>query len=619
MLLRLIVLVALLFSSNTVPAQFFVKHNDVEINYTSANIKYAFLQTVIFNDSTLKGIEPNTWKNLTNTTIPISYVGYTTWLKIPIKSLLAYGNVEYLNINNPHINYLKCWITNNDSIVKSFDITGDDVVYNSRPVTTATFVFPINGIDNKEYDVIIAADKRFTKLDLPISFCTSNYFIHTNNKTTLLTGLLIGGCFFLFLYTFYLFITIKQFLYLWYSIFLFLIIIYIAADAGILFKYLFPTYTGFNDIIRPSILALIEFPLMLFFIHLLGIKKNFPKIFFYNKLLLISYLILFTIAMFTVKYGSFESHGFWLKAINIVGPLLILFTLFQSIYFVVKKVKFSIFAFLSYSSFSFFIVLFSLQQREVIVSNIFTQYANYWSIFFEAILVAFVLAWRYKLYKQDSETLLKENLEQQELIFKETATWQEKEMQRISSLLHDTVGANLGFLRLATDNMPLTQEGKNKIAAHITQLGNEVRNMSHSFSPIVLQDKGLYVAVEELVKSIRNNSLINLQFEWLGNKKEINLQYQIIIYRIVQELMQNMIKHAKATNAFLQIIVEENLVSIYVEDDGIGMKANSNKGIGLRSIENLVNLLKGNFRIESSETDGFNISIEFKTRENEQL
>ncbi|MCU0320820.1 MAG: hypothetical protein MUE72_00305 [Chitinophagaceae bacterium] len=620
MLLRVFTCIILLSVCTTTNAQFFITHNDVEINYANANIKYAFLQTSTFNDSTLKSIVPKTWKNLTNTAIPISYVGYTTWLKIPLKSLLSYGNVAYLNINNPHINYLKCWITNNGSIVKSFDITGDDVVYNSRPIPTTAFVFPINGVDTKDCDIIIAADKRFTKLDLPISFCTSNYFVHTNNKTTLLIGLLIGGCFFLFLYTFYLFITIKQFLYLWYSIFLFLIIIYIAADAGILFKYLFPTYTGFNDIIRPSILALIEFPLMLFFIHLLGIKKNFPKIFLYNKILLISYLILFTIAMFTVKYGGFETHGFWLKAINIIGPLLLLFTLFQSVYFVIKKVKFSIFALLSYSSFSFFIVLFSLQQREVIISNIFTQYANYWSIFFEAILIAFVLAWRYKLYKQDSETLLKENIEQQKLIFKETAIWQEKEMQRISSLLHDTVGANLGFLRLETDNMPLTNEGRNTIAAHITRIGNEVRNMSHSFSPIILQDKGLYNAIDDMVKLIHNNSLINIQFEWIGEKEKINIQYQIIIYRIIQELMQNMLKHSEAKNAFLQIIIQQKLVSIYVEDDGIGMIANTeNTGVGLKSIETLIQVLKGNCRIESNEKDGFSISIEFNQYENESI
>jgi two-component system, sensor histidine kinase LadS len=620
MLLKGLVYILLFNICVTANAQFVIKHNDVEINYSTTGVKYAFLYTSIFSDSTLKSIPLSNWNSLTNTAIPISFVAYTTWLKVPLKSILSYGKVDYLNINSPHVNYLKCWITRKDSIVQSFVVTGDDVVYSSRPIPSTTFVFPISGIDLKDCDIIIAADKRFTKLDLPITFCTTDYYINETTKKGLLIGLLIGGCFFLLLYNSYLFITIKEWLYLWYSIYLCLIIIYIAADAGILFKYLFPNYTSLNDIIRPSILALVEFPLLLFFTQLFNIKNLFPKFYLYNKILLILYLILFIIAMSSVNSGNFETHGFWLKVINILGPIILLFILFQSIYFLLKKIKFAFFAFMSYSGFSFFMGLFSLQQREVIPSNYFTQYANYWAIFFEAILVALLLAWRYKLYKEDAEMLLKENIEQQEQIFIETAAWQEKEMQRISSLLHDTVGANLGFLRLEMDNMTLTTEGRNKIAEHITRIGNEVRSMSHSFSPLILMEKGLFVAIADMVNLIKINSNIDLQFEWIGKQKQIGLQYEIIIYRITQEILQNLLKHANAKTAFLQIMLEQNLISIYAEDDGIGLKNNELKnGVGLKSIENLVKVLKGSFWVESKAQEGFSISIEFNQPNNEKI
>jgi signal transduction histidine kinase len=84
--------------------------------------------------------------------------------------------------------------------------------------------------------------------------------------------------------------------------------------------------------------------------------------------------------------------------------------------------------------------------------------------------------------------------------------------------------------------------------------------------------------------------------------------------------MQNMLKHSEAKNAFLQIIIQQKLVSIYVEDDGIGMIANTeNTGVGLKSIETLIQVLKGNCRIESNEKDGFSISIEFNQYENESI
>jgi signal transduction histidine kinase len=230
-------------------------------------------------------------------------------------------------------------------------------------------------------------------------------------------------------------------------------------------------------------------------------------------------------------------------------------------------------------------------------------------------VMAFAMAWRFKFYKEDSERLLKENQLQQENIFSEIAVYQEKEMQRMSSLLHDSIGADLGLLRLETDNMSLTETGRQQIANHITRIGNEVRTMSHSFSPALLQEKGLKAAISEQVKFIVVNSKIDLQFEWIGDDRKLNLQNEIITYRFVQEILQNLLKHSKANHAFLQIISEENLISIYGEDDGVGISGEMpEKGIGLKSIEKLVNLLHGRFLVESALNNGFSISIEFNMK-----
>ena len=199
----------------------------------------------------------------------------------------------------------------------------------------------------------------------------------------------------------------------------------------------------------------------------------------------------------------------------------------------------------------------------------------------------------------------------QQSIYKEIAIWQEKETIRFSSLLHDSVGANLAFLRLEADNMSLTEDSRVNLATNITTIANEVRNMSHTFSPILLNTKGLYESIEEKVKLINTNSTIHLLFEWFEETKKLNPQYEMMVYRIVQEILQNLLKHSKANHGLLQIILNQNFVSIYAEDDGIGFNQKENKGLGLQSIENLVQLLDGTFRIESSINDGFGISIEF--------
>ncbi len=620
MLLRVFLYILFLSVCTTTNAQFFVKHNDVEINYATANIKYAFLQTAIFNDSTLKSIQPSNWKNLTNTQIPISYVAYTTWLKIPISSINEYGVVDYVDINNPHINFLKCWLVRNDSIIKSFTLTGDNTKYNTRQIPTTSFVFALNNKDYRDCDIIIAADKRFTKLDLPIIFYTQDYFIQQGSQYTLYFGITIGFCVLLLLFNAYLFASLHKIFYVWYSLYLLLIVIYLCANSGLFFEYITPNYPSLNDALRPAIFCFIELPMLLFFIDLLDIKSKFPKLHLYNRIVILTYFFAFVIALLSLSSGGYERHGLLLKISTFVVLPFLFLALVQSLYFVYKKIPFAIFSLLSFSLFSLFLVIYSLHQKELIGTNFVTKYSNYLAIFSEAFLATFLLVWQYKYYRDQALLLQQQNVAIQQEIFRETAIWQEKEMQRISSLLHDTVGANLGFLRLETDNMPLTNEGRNTIAAHITRIGNEVRNMSHSFSPIVLQDKGLYNAIDDMVKLIRNNSLINIQFEWIGEKVKINIQYQIIIYRIIQELMQNMLKHSKANTAFLQIMIQDQLVSIYVEDDGIGMIASAEStGVGLKSIETLVQLLKGSCRIESNEKDGFSISIEFNQYENEKI
>jgi len=230
--------------------------------------------------------------------------------------------------------------------------------------------------------------------------------------------------------------------------------------------------------------------------------------------------------------------------------------------------------------------------------------------------MSIALAWRYKYYKQESELQFQKNREHQERILKETAVYQEKEMQRISSMLHDSVGASLGLLRLESDNMELNEEARMRLANNITKIGNQVREMSHQFSPILLQEKGLYSSIEALVLKITQNSNLDIQFEWIGSKSGISSSFEILLYRIVQEILQNIIKHSNAENAFLQIIVEQKFISVYAENDGVLVKhLYKEEGIGLKSIEKLILLLDGQIQINNSENESFSISIDFNLTE----
>jgi signal transduction histidine kinase len=106
---------------------------------------------------------------------------------------------------------------------------------------------------------------------------------------------------------------------------------------------------------------------------------------------------------------------------------------------------------------------------------------------------------------------------------------------------------------------------------------------------------------------------LSIKFDWIGERTNPEFKYQIIIYRIVQELLQNIKKHAEATEVMVQITNESSYIGIYVEDNGMGGgdRHEVKMGLGLKSIRHLTELLNGKFQIQTEAGKGFVVSVEF--------
>lgn len=607
---RLTVLFLLLlpFAAHT---QLRIWNNGKTINYQQAGITYALQYSGNFSDSAFYALSGK-WQSLTDKQLSISHQPYTVWLRIPLQTIKAAGDFNYVNIENPHINRLQCWIVQQDSIIRKFNLTGDNILFNSRPIPLRHFSFPVADSLTSHCDIIIATDKRYTKLDLPVHFISASHYLATTQHNNLFLGIFLGMAVLLLIFNSYLFIIIREQLYLWYSLYLSFILLYLCTDKGLLFQYIYPQYPQVNDIIRPAFFAFSIVPLMLFFNSLLNIKQTMPKLYRFNIRLWLGYIVLFFLAVSTSSFSGHQVQIFWLYANRIITPLVLIIIFIQAFYCWYKGVRLAAFAALSFLNLSLFFSIYSLQQNGIITDNSFTRVAHYWGLVFESFVMAFSLAWRYKLYKEDAERLQLESRKQQEQLFIEIASWQEKEMQRLSSLLHDHIGGSLGLLRLKMDNMSLSDKGKEDVTNYIIEVANDVRFMSHHFSPMLLQSKGLFKSLTDIVQLVNQNSNIHLQFEWVGQQQKLNYQYELIVYRIVQELIQNMVKHSKASQGFLQIITEYPLISIYAEDNGAGVSEISmNNGIGLASIEKMVTILDGHYTVKSAPGEGFVISVEF--------
>jgi len=149
---------------------------------------------------------------------------------------------------------------------------------------------------------------------------------------------------------------------------------------------------------------------------------------------------------------------------------------------------------------------------------------------------------------------------------------------------------------------------------------NEVRNISHSIGSDSLLKYGLANSLRNYCNSMSQSGQLNISFEALHTEKmKLSEEQSFHIFRIVQELLQNIVKHAGATHALVQIHYHEKKFYITVEDDGNGFELNSGvqkNGMGLKSIESRIKILKGKLDYQTAPSKGTSVFIEIPCKEN---
>jgi len=613
----LILFVLCIFLCAGTNAQINIDAGGRELNYADAGIQYAFIEGDDFSDTALRQIPPQSWVPLTANKLVISYNPKSIWLKIPVSAIAAYGRFDILEIKNPHINFLRVWIKGEKGIKKSFPLTGDHLPFAKKTLPERNFSFPISSVEYRNDTIVIAAEKRNTPFSLPVSFTDNAGHVQYLQLFMIFWGVLVGFVMMLMLINVYLFVGSKEIVYLWYGLYLFFILCYMGTDTGMFFEYLYPNLPQLNDLIRPFFFSLSMIPLLLFISSLLELRTYLPKLHRLNYIILFIYVAVFVVAFATCFSGYPPLYQFWLRVQSVLSPLVLMLFLLESIYCVWLNIRFAMFAMVAFIAIVTCIILFSVSQNGLIPSNGFTNNAHYVAIILDVLIVAFSLVYRYKIFKEESKAMREKYFQQQDKIFNETAMWQQQEMQRMSSLLHDSIGGDIGILRLKTDTMELTEEGRKNLSGLIHRIGDEVRHMSHQFSPLLLKERGLRGALEEIVRRMREESEMTIQFDWLEDCDNPKFKYQLIIYRIVQELLQNIKKHASATEVIIQVIIDAPYVVIYVEDNGTGYVVSDDLkiGIGLKSIRHLVALLNGRFVMNQGEENGLIVSVEFEMTE----
>ncbi len=192
---------------------------------------------------------------------------------------------------------------------------------------------------------------------------------------------------------------------------------------------------------------------------------------------------------------------------------------------------------------------------------------------------------------------------------------QEAERNRIASDLHDSLGGTLSALKLqfehvVMDNKLADDRPFHNISKLIDGACSEVREIARNLKPASLENIGLEAAIRDLINKYNANTDIEMTFHTFVGDLELAYDTKLNLYRIIQELLNNVIKHAEATEVDVQLSKAEEELIVKVEDDGKGFNINwVNKGLGLDSMKSRVNVLKGDLNIDTAPGRGTSVII----------
>jgi signal transduction histidine kinase len=213
----------------------------------------------------------------------------------------------------------------------------------------------------------------------------------------------------------------------------------------------------------------------------------------------------------------------------------------------------------------------------------------------------------------------RKEIEHQKELLQTIIESQETERKRIGQDLHDDVGTALSSLRLTIEMFKPGQVQENndrhvKLSKEIIdKVIKDVRNISHNLSPPALSYYGLAAAIEEKASIINHSGqlTITLTNDAEDLLKAISLPASVALYRVLEELINNTIKHAGATQSGIKIASDEdNAILINYSDNGKGMNESSVKiGMGMQNIESRLTVINAKYEIETAVGKGFFMKI----------
>lgn len=534
---------------------------------------------------------------------PLFFIGYDPyfyWFKVSLINNGSESKKLFFNIGPVGFREAILYQSNGKNRWNIAGRVGNKYRFKERPYPSLHGIVPI----------LIAAhttDSFYISMDYSHNYKTFGFSVvefrklhHFESKVYIVFGIMTGVLVLFAVLNIYLFLSLREKIHLWYSLYIFSLIYLLFKYEGLDEQFLHLDSEFANRIFPLMSVGGITICLLLHVtqMYLTNITRNqvLYKITYLIKINLLVSVFAHAIIFYLRPGHILESIFFeYANKSTLLGALFIGINCIVSYY---KKFKPALFILLG-------TVIFLIGGMEKMLFVTQPTYLFPPSLFeigmvVEAGIISFGLMYRYNLFKQEKEKLIKqlqnEKISSRELII-ET---QQAEQKRIAEDLHDELGGDIAAMKMKLQHPHLKPEQIKEIIGMSDKVSRKVREISHNLMPPDFASTDFHELLKAKFNQLNTFETPTFYFYLFDAKDSFDKHDQLIIYRIVTELVHNIQKHSGATEATFQLIYYSDRVEIMAEDNGIGFSDDKNKGIGLSNIEARVAYLNGQIKIDSS-------------------
>ncbi|GGD72430.1 hypothetical protein GCM10011514_40680 [Emticicia aquatilis] len=496
----------------------------------------------------------------------------------------------------------------------------------NRRIKHRDFIFPTTIQPRQEVAYYIKLRKNFGSISFPLTIWEKNTFdYYYPTKDHFGWGFISGIFLFVFFVSVLLSLVFNEKLYLYYGIYVLAALCFIYTMQGYFIRvYGDGSFGVEGDKVRYIATMLLMICNILFIRSYLrwDLLKN--QLFqWYSNFFIISFSLLIVISLIdnlifnNYLFNTFTTSITFLVSLGFsIPPFFVFGTTIYCIY--INHFKKDATYYLLANLPVFFVAFYSGLSTYEFLPGSYLAGIDFFVIAFliEIIALSGMLAYRVKIMQSISENLLIEkNLIQQQRT-QAVLEAEERERIRIARDLHDGIGQTLAAARMTLGNF-MSQKKIESPEMHnsldlLEDSIKEIREISHNMMPSSLTKFGLSSALKQFTNKINAAGKLEIELQIVGFKERFDEKIELMLYRIVQEIISNIIKHAEAKKVNIELVRHDDELILIIEDDGCGFDtANTeNHGIGLKNIATRVEYLNGNVNFDSSIGRGTSVVIE---------